>query len=85
MSLSPVVVIGTGLAGLAAANELVNKYNIPVTILEKASSIGGNSIKASSGINGACTETQRHFHIEDSHAYLKMTPSSLLKVKVSKN
>ncbi|CAI4410996.1 BDH_1b_G0014080.mRNA.1.CDS.1 [Saccharomyces cerevisiae] len=66
MSLSPVVVIGTGLAGLAAANELVNKYNIPVTILEKASSIGGNSIKASSGINGACTETQRHFHIEDS-------------------
>ncbi|CAI4060758.1 hypothetical protein SUVZ_05G0250 [Saccharomyces uvarum] len=66
MSSTPVVVIGTGLAGLATANELVNKYNIPVTILEKASSIGGNSIKASSGINGASTETQRHFHIEDS-------------------
>ncbi|EJS44091.1 YEL047C [Saccharomyces arboricola H-6] len=66
MSSSSVVIIGTGLAGLTTANELVNKYNIPVTILDKASSIGGNSIKASSGINGTSTETQRHFHIEDS-------------------
>lgn len=63
---SPVVVIGTGLAGLAASNQLINKYKIPVILIDKEASMGGNSIKASSGINGAHTETQARNDIEDS-------------------
>lgn len=62
----PVVVIGSGLAGLTASNRLVSKYNIPVVLLDKASSMGGNSIKASSGINGAGTITQEHLQVRDS-------------------
>ena len=61
----PVVIIGSGLAGLSAANQLVRDYMIPVVILDKNSSIGGNSIKASSGINGAHTITQEHLNIQD--------------------
>ena len=62
----PVVIVGSGLAGLAAANQLVNEYKMPIVILEKATSIGGNSIKASSGINGALTDTQLANNIQDS-------------------
>ncbi|CCK71097.1 fumarate reductase KNAG_0G00400 [Huiozyma naganishii CBS 8797] len=65
MSKDSVVVIGSGLAGLAASNQLVNKYNIPVILVDKASSIGGNSIKASSGINGAHTGTQDAQGVKD--------------------
>ncbi|GAV54910.1 hypothetical protein ZYGR_0AS02330 [Zygosaccharomyces rouxii] len=61
----PVVIVGTGLAGLSAGNQLV-KHKIPVILLDKAPSIGGNSIKASSGINGAWTETQKRLHVQDS-------------------
>lgn len=61
----PVVVIGSGLAGLTASAQLA-KLNISVILLEKASSIGGNSIKASSGINGAHTTTQMKLNVEDS-------------------
>ncbi|CCD25801.2 fumarate reductase NDAI_0G00250 [Naumovozyma dairenensis CBS 421] len=61
----PVVIIGSGLAGLASANQLVNKYKIPIVILEKESSLGGNSIKASSGINGAHTTTQSNLNVND--------------------
>lgn len=48
------IVVGSGLAGLSAAAQLVEK-NIPVRVLERAAKPGGNSIKASSGINGAPT------------------------------
>jgi FAD-dependent fumarate reductase len=48
------IVVGSGLAGLSAASQLV-KNNIPVRVLERAAKPGGNSIKASSGINGAPT------------------------------
>ncbi|CCD23154.1 fumarate reductase NDAI_0B01200 [Naumovozyma dairenensis CBS 421] len=65
---SPVVIIGSGLAGLTTGNQLVTKHKIPIILLDKASSIGGNSIKASSGINGALTNTQEKFHINDSPA-----------------
>ncbi|CCH60880.1 hypothetical protein TBLA_0D03810 [Henningerozyma blattae CBS 6284] len=64
-TMSPVVIVGTGLAGLATGNQLVNKYKIPVILLDKASSIGGNSIKASSGINGAMTTTQNALNVKD--------------------
>lgn len=61
----PVVIIGSGLAGLSAANQLVRDYEIPIFILDKNSSMGGNSIKASSGINGAHTATQEQLKIQD--------------------
>ena len=63
-----VIVVGSGLAGLSAASELVAR-NVPVVILERQAKPGGNSIKASSGINGVPTRFQRpgvdslqHFH-----------------------
>ncbi|KIW20263.1 hypothetical protein PV08_00838 [Exophiala spinifera] len=59
MATSPrrVIVVGSGLAGLSAASELVSK-NVPVVILERQQKPGGNSIKASSGINGVPTRFQ---------------------------
>ncbi|AET39033.1 fumarate reductase Ecym_3562 [Eremothecium cymbalariae DBVPG len=64
-AVNPVVIVGSGLAGLVTSVQL-SKYKIPIILLDKASSIGGNSIKASSGINGALTKTQQQFNIEDS-------------------
>jgi len=51
------IVVGSGLAGLSTASQLVG-HNIPVHLLERAPKPGGNSIKASSGINGAPTRFQ---------------------------
>ena len=74
---SPVVVIGTGLAGLTTSNQLAHTYKIPVVLIDKASSIGGNSIKASSGINGAGTTTQVNLNVKDSpELFLEDTISS---------
>ncbi|PYH79211.1 Flavocytochrome c [Aspergillus uvarum CBS 121591] len=52
-----VIVIGSGLAGLCATTQLI-AHRIPVVMLERAAKPGGNSIKASSGINGAPTRFQ---------------------------
>jgi FAD-dependent fumarate reductase len=52
-----VIVVGSGLAGLSAASTLVS-HSIPVILLERSAKPGGNSIKASSGINGAPTKYQ---------------------------
>lgn len=52
-----VIVVGSGLAGLTAASTLVS-HGIPVHLLERAVKPGGNSMKASSGINGAPTKYQ---------------------------
>lgn len=57
MSTKCAIVVGSGLAGLSAASQLV-KHNVPVRILESAAKPGGNSIKASSGINGKPTQYQ---------------------------
>ena len=51
------IIVGSGLAGLSAASQLVSR-NIPVRLLERSAKPGGNSIKASSGINGAPTKYQ---------------------------
>lgn len=51
------IVVGSGLAGLSAASQLIAQ-NIPVYLLERTAKPGGNSIKASSGINGAPTSYQ---------------------------
>jgi aromatic-L-amino-acid decarboxylase len=53
----PVIIVGSGLAGLSAASTLIS-HHIPVLMLDRAPKPGGNSIKASSGINGAGTKFQ---------------------------
>jgi len=60
-----VIVVGGGLAGLSAAIE-ANRHGSYVTIIEKEKSLGGNSAKATSGINGAETAAQINFSIDDS-------------------
>ncbi|KAI1870411.1 uncharacterized protein JN550_005339 [Neoarthrinium moseri] len=57
-SQKPVIVVGSGLAGLSAAYEAL-KAGATVRMLDRAPKPGGNSIKASSGINGAGTQHQR--------------------------
>lgn len=54
---SPVVVVGTGLAGLATALALAEGGS-NVVMLEAEERYGGNSLRASSGINGATTRWQ---------------------------
>lgn len=54
----PVIVVGSGLAGLSASYEAV-KRGATVHLLDRAPKPGGNSIKASSGINGAGTKFQK--------------------------
>ncbi|RLV96037.1 Fumarate reductase 1 [Spathaspora sp. JA1] len=57
------IIIGSGLAGLTTALEILNKSSTSkVTIVEKTDKLGGNSIKASSGMNGVPTR----FHPQDS-------------------
>ncbi|KAF8186057.1 FAD binding domain-containing protein [Mycena galopus ATCC 62051] len=59
------IVVGGGLAGLSAAHTLLERGK-SVLLLDKKPSLGGNSVKASSGINGAGTEAQRALEIQDS-------------------
>jgi hypothetical protein len=47
------IVVGTGLAGLAAALNILDRDG-SVVLVEKEHLLGGNSNKASSGINGCC-------------------------------
>lgn len=60
-----VVVIGTGGAGLSAAIQ-AHDEGANVLLIEKMSSIGGNTIKSSAGMNAAETRYQRVKHIKDS-------------------
>ncbi|KAK9365645.1 FAD binding domain-containing protein [Lipomyces kononenkoae] len=60
-----VIVVGGGLSGLSAAHQLlINGAN--VVVLDKQGFFGGNSTKATSGINGALTRTQIDLKIQDS-------------------
>merc|ERR1719229_1593002 len=60
-----VVVVGGGLAGVSACNTVVENGGKTV-LIDKSSFCGGNSTKATSGINGAATRTQKSKGIEDS-------------------
>eukprot|EP00668_Euglena_longa_P000755 GGOE01000912.1.p1 GENE.GGOE01000912.1~~GGOE01000912.1.p1 ORF type:complete len:641 (-),score=137.47 GGOE01000912.1:544-2412(-) len=62
-----VIVIGGGLAGVSAANTVVERGG-RVLLLEKTAFLGGNSTKATSGINGALTRVQMAQGIPDSVA-----------------
>ncbi|KAI1371152.1 Flavocytochrome c [Hypoxylon crocopeplum] len=74
-SRKPVIVVGSGLAGLSAAYEAL-KAGAPVRILDRAPKPGGNSIKASSGINGAGTRFQREVGIATDDSFYADTVRS---------
>jgi len=59
-----IIVVGGGLAGVSAANTVVENGGKTV-LLDKSSFCGGNSTKATSGINGAGTQTQKAKGIPD--------------------
>ena len=59
------MVVGSGGAGLAAAIQ-AHDEGASVLIVEKCQTIGGNTIKASAGMNAAETRFQRVKGIEDS-------------------
>ncbi|KAJ5675130.1 uncharacterized protein N7477_005064 [Penicillium maclennaniae] len=65
MASPQVIVVGGGLSGLSAAHTVyLNGGN--VLVLDKQAFFGGNSTKATSGINGALTRTQVDLGIQDS-------------------
>jgi len=60
-----VIVIGGGLSGLSAAIE-AHKAGAKVVIIEREGRFGGNSAKASSGMNAVQTPSQKAHGVEDS-------------------
>ena len=63
---SQAIVVGGGLAGVSAANTIL-EHGGNVILLDKSSFCGGNSTKATSGINGANTRSQRMKGVFDSN------------------
>ncbi|KAL0934925.1 flavocytochrome c [Colletotrichum truncatum] len=70
-----VIVVGSGLAGLSAAQEALNA-GASVQMLDRAPKPGGNSIKASSGINGAGTRFQKAAGVEKDDLFYDDTVKS---------
>lgn len=64
---SQIIVVGGGLSGLSAAHTVL-EHGANVLVIDKNSFFGGNSTKATSGINGALTKTQIALGIKDSAA-----------------
>lgn len=66
------VIVGAGSAGLVSALALTEAGK-QVVVLEKMAKPGGNSIRASSGMNAAKTAVQKHAGIKDTYeAFLKI-------------
>jgi succinate dehydrogenase/fumarate reductase flavoprotein subunit len=63
MAGTQVIVVGGGLSGLSAAHSVLEEGG-RVLLLEKNSFLGGNSTKATSGINAALTNTQNKLGIK---------------------
>ncbi|KAK9728036.1 hypothetical protein K7432_001352 [Basidiobolus ranarum] len=61
---SSVIIVGGGLAGLSAALEAY-QLGAHVTLIEKEGRLGGNSAKATSGMNGVPTKAQELQGIKD--------------------
>jgi len=59
------IVLGGGLAGVSACNTVLENGG-KVVLLDKSAFCGGNSTKATSGINGAGTKSQKAKGIDDS-------------------
>lgn len=70
-----VVVIGGGLAGISASLKLLEK-GFSVALVEKEEKLGGNSIKASSGINGVPTQYQPVPNTDSVEAFIADTLDS---------
>ncbi|KAK1921536.1 FAD binding domain-containing protein [Papiliotrema laurentii] len=62
-----VIIVGGGLSGLSAAHTVLERGG-NVILLDKNSFMGGNSTKATSGINGAGTQAQADLGIPDTAA-----------------
>jgi succinate dehydrogenase/fumarate reductase flavoprotein subunit len=62
--MSKVIVVGGGLAGLSACHTVLERGG-SVVLLDKSAFLGGNSTKATSGINGAGTQTQMKLGVPD--------------------
>ncbi|TPX34320.1 hypothetical protein SmJEL517_g02980 [Synchytrium microbalum] len=62
-----VIVVGGGLTGLSAAHTVLERGG-SVVLVDKNSFLGGNSTKATSGMNGTLTSTQIKLGIPDSPA-----------------
>jgi len=60
-----VIIVGGGLGGMSAAHTVL-EHGIKVCVIDKNAFFGGNSTKATSGINGAQTKTQRKLGVQDS-------------------
>lgn len=63
--LNQVIIIGGGLAGLSAAHTVLERGG-SVLVIDKSPFLGGNSTKATSGINGSYTQAQAAKGIKDS-------------------
>ncbi|GJJ05989.1 hypothetical protein Clacol_000176 [Clathrus columnatus] len=63
--MTQVIIVGGGLAGLSAAHTVLERGG-NVLLLDKQGFMGGNSTKATSGINGAGTLAQQELNIPDS-------------------
>lgn len=64
-----VIVVGGGLAGLSAAHTVLERGG-NVLLLDKNPFFGGNSTKATSGINGAGTAAQMKLGIPGIMIYM---------------
>lgn len=60
-----VIVVGGGLCGLSAAHTVLERGG-RVIVLDKNAFLGGNSTRATSGINGSATSSQRALGVADS-------------------
>lgn len=79
MAANQVIVIGGGLSGLSAAHTVLERGG-SVVVIDKNPFLGGNSTKATSGINGALTRTQISLGVKDSpDAFLHDTALSASK------
>lgn len=60
------VIVGGGLAGLSCAHRALELGAPTVILLDKEAKLGGNALKASSGINGVPTAAQKAAGVHDS-------------------
>jgi succinate dehydrogenase/fumarate reductase flavoprotein subunit len=59
------IVVGGGLSGLSAAHTMI-QGGVKVILFERNAFLGGNSTKATSGMNGGGTRTQKALGVDDS-------------------
>ena len=84
------IVIGSGLAGLAASLNILDRGGT-VVIMEKEHLLGGNSNKASSGINGCCpnndayNDTLEAFRNDTIRSAGEVADLDLINVLISKS